>query len=250
MAKAFRGKSQAQMTHLRPDIVLIEHSDPGAEEVHISTNTYALLNAGRMLLVDTNVSPLLPFVRQLADEGFSPVALVITHRHGVGLGDALSDLKAEFKIPLLLHPIDAKHKQAVDAGISFENPIGHRVLSEFAFEALLFPGQTAGSVMLYSTNNGGLLLTGDSASGTSADQAKAGLERLIRPPIDTSVDDAELRKQWLAFDRPVATVLPFHGTGYVDRSATDLASIMQPLVRSDPQTGITSKINVVTMGRR
>jgi hypothetical protein len=88
--------------------------------------------------------------------------------------------------------------------------------------------------MLYSTNNGGLLLTGDSASGTSADQAKDGLERLIRPPIDTSVDDAELRKRWLAFDRPVTTVLPFHGTGYVDRSATDLASIMQPLVRSGP----------------
>ena len=83
MAKAFRGKSQAQMTHLRPDIVLIEHSDPGAEEVHISTNTYALLNAGRMLLVDTNVSHLLPFVRQLSDDGFSPAALVITHRHVV-----------------------------------------------------------------------------------------------------------------------------------------------------------------------
>ena len=152
--------SQPQMTHLRPDIVLIEHSDPGAEEVHLSTNTYALLNAGRMLLVDTNVSHLLPFVRQLSDDGFSPAAMVITHRHVVGLGDALSDIKTEFKFPLLLHPIDAKHKQAVAAGIPFENPIGHRVLSEFAFEALLFPGQTAGSIMLYSTNNGGLLLTG------------------------------------------------------------------------------------------
>ena len=234
MSKPFRGMSQPQMTHLRPDIVLIEHSDLGAEEVHISTNTYALVNAGRMLLVDTNVSHLLPFVRQLSDDGFSPAALVITHRHVVGLGDALNDIKTEFKIPLLLHPIDAKHKQAVTAGIPFENPIGHRVLSEFGFEALLFPGQTAGSIMLYSTNNAGLLLTGDSASGTSADQAKAGLECLIRPPIDTSVDDTELRRQWLAFDRPVATVLPFHGTGYFDRSAVDLASIMQPLVRSEP----------------
>jgi glyoxylase-like metal-dependent hydrolase (beta-lactamase superfamily II) len=226
--------SQPQMTHLHRDIVLIEHSDPGAEEVHLSTNTYALLNAGRVLLVDTNDSHLLPFVRQLSDHGFSPAALVITHRHVVGLGDALNDIMAEFKIPLLLHPIDAKHKQAVAAGIPFENPIGHRVLSEFSFEALLFPGQTEGSIMLYSTNNGGLLLTGDSASGTSADQAKAGLERLIRPPIDTSVDDAKLRKQWLAFNKPVATVLPFHGTGYVDRSAANLASIMQPLVRSQP----------------
>lgn len=201
MSKPFRGMSQPQMTHLRPDIVLIEHSDPEAEEAHISTNTYALLNAGRMLLVDTNISPLLPFVRQLSDDGLSPSALVITHRHVVGLGDALSDLKTEFKIPLLLHPIDAKHKQAVAAGIPFENPIGHRVLSEFGFDALLFPGQTAGSIMLYSTSNGGVLLTGDSATGTSVDQAKAGLERLIRPPIETSVDDAELRRQWLSFDQ-------------------------------------------------
>jgi hypothetical protein len=88
--------------------------------------------------------------------------------------------------------------------------------------------------MLYSSNNGGILLTGDSASGTSADQAKAGIERLVRAPTETSVDDDELRRQWFAFDRSVATVLPFHGTGYVDRTATELASIMKPLVRSEP----------------
>jgi hypothetical protein len=52
------------MTHLRPDIVLIEHSDPRAEAAHISTNTYALLKVERMLLVDMSVTPLLPFVRQ------------------------------------------------------------------------------------------------------------------------------------------------------------------------------------------
>jgi hypothetical protein len=44
MSNPFRGRSEPQMTRLRPDIVLIEHSDPGAETVHISTNTYALLN--------------------------------------------------------------------------------------------------------------------------------------------------------------------------------------------------------------
>ena len=180
---------------------MIEYSDPGAEEFRLSTNTYALLNSGRMLLVDTNISSLLPFVRQLSDNGFSPTALVITHRHVVGLGDALGDLKSEFKIPLLLHPIDAAHKQALTSGLSFKNPIGHQALVEFGFEALLFPGQTAGSIMLYSFSKGGVLLTGDSASGTSADQARAGLERLIRPPTDTSVDDAELRRQWLVFNR-------------------------------------------------
>ncbi len=126
MSKPFRGMPQPQMNHLRPDIVLIEYSDPGAEEFRLSTNTYALLNSGRMLLVDTNTSSLLPFVRQLSDDGFSPSALVITHRHVVGLGDALGDLKSEFKIPLLLHPIDAGHRQALNSGLSFENPVGHQ----------------------------------------------------------------------------------------------------------------------------
>ena len=62
MSKPFRGMSKPQMTRLRPDIFLIEYSDAGVEEVHLSTNTYALvLNAGRMLLLDTNVSSLVPF---------------------------------------------------------------------------------------------------------------------------------------------------------------------------------------------
>ena len=80
MPKPFRGMAKPQMTSIQPDIALIEYSDAGAEEAHISTNTYALLNAGRMLLLDTNVSSLLPFVRHLYDEGYSPAALVISHR--------------------------------------------------------------------------------------------------------------------------------------------------------------------------
>jgi hypothetical protein len=226
--------SKPQMTHLRPDIVLIEYSDAGAEEVHLSTNTYALLNASRMLLLDTNVSSLLPFVRQLSDDGYSPAALVLSHRHVVGLGDAVGDLSAEFKILVLLHLIDAGHVQAMASGIQFGNPVGHPILGEFGFEALLFPGQTAGSIILHTTKHGGVLLTGDSAMGTTAKQAKAGLERLVRPPIETSVDDAKLREQWLAFVRPVATVLPFQGTGYIDRRAADISSIMRPLVRPEP----------------
>jgi len=226
--------AKPQMTRLRPDIALIEYSDAGAEEAHISTNTYALLSAGRTLLLDTSVSSLLPFVRQLSDIGYSPAALVLSHRHVVGLGDAIGNISTEFKIPVLLHPIDARHQQALDSGIHFENPVGHPIIGEFGFEAILFPGQTAGSVVLYTAKHRGVLLTGDSATGTNAKQAKAGLERLVRPPIETSVDDAELRKQWLAFNRPVSTVLPFHGTGYIDRQADDLALIMRSLVRPEP----------------
>ena len=46
MSKPFRGMSKPQMTRLRPDIALIEYSDAGAEEAHLSTNTYALAECG------------------------------------------------------------------------------------------------------------------------------------------------------------------------------------------------------------
>lgn len=76
--------------------------------------------------------------------------------------------------------------------------------------------------------------------GTTAGQADAGLEHLIRPPIDLSVDDAQLREQWLAFDfnLPFSTMLPFHGTGYLARRKENLNAIMRPLIRPEPTEGM------------
>lgn len=63
-----------------------------------------------------------------------------------------------------------------------------------------------------------MLFADDAAMGATADQAEVSLERLIRPPIDINVDDTKLREQYLFFDfnLPFSTVLPFHGTGYID----------------------------------
>jgi hypothetical protein len=68
--------------------------------------------------------------------------------------------------------------------------------------------------------------------------SKFHVEYLIRPPVTMNVNDAELRVQWLGFDRPLASVLPYHGTGYLDRAA-DLPTIMAPLKRMDPTMGLT-----------
>jgi hypothetical protein len=54
---------------------------------------------------------------------------------------------------VFLHPIDAKHRQAIVAEVQFENPIDHPLLAEFGIEALLFPGHTAGHIIFHSTNN-------------------------------------------------------------------------------------------------
>jgi len=223
------------LTTLRDDVVLIEHSDPGARQAQLSTNTYAVLRNGRALLIDTNFSPLLPFVRELAARGFTPAGLVISHRHVAGTGDAVRTLANEFEMPVLMHPIDAGHPQAAVTRVPYEDPVGHPLLQEFGLEAIFFPGHTAGHIALYSARNDGIMFTGDAAMGTTAGQAGSGIERLIRPPAGLSTDDGELRKRWLSFKRPVSTVLPYHGTGYVDRAA-DIAGIMAPLTREQPTT--------------
>jgi glyoxylase-like metal-dependent hydrolase (beta-lactamase superfamily II) len=226
------------MTELREGLVLIEHSDPGARYARLSTNTYAVLHGARALLVDVSVSTLAPFVRQLVARGFAPAALVITHRHVAGTGDSVREIADEFKIPVLLHPIDAQHPQARVARVPYRNPIGHPLLAEFGVEAILFPGHTEGHIVLYGAENGGFLITGDAAMGPTAGQAASGIERVIRPPAQLSVDDGELRQHWLSFERPVTTILPYHGAGYVDRAA-DIGRIMAPLTNAQPTLGFS-----------
>jgi glyoxylase-like metal-dependent hydrolase (beta-lactamase superfamily II) len=224
------------MTALRDDVVLIEHSDPGARQAQLSTNSYAVLRNGRALLLDTNFSMLVPLVRELAARGFTPSALVLSHRHVAGTGDAVRELANEFKIPVLMHSTDAAHPQAAAARVRYEDVMNHPLLAEFGVEAIHFPGHTAGHIALYSAEKGGVLFAGDAAMGTTARQAAEGIERLIRPPAGLSTDDAELRRRWVSFDRPVATVLPYHGTGYVDRGV-QITSIMAPLTRQQPTNG-------------
>jgi hypothetical protein len=49
--------------------------------------------------------------------------------------------------------------------------------------------------------------------GPSVSQMDVGVEHLLRPPISLIVDESQLRERWLAFARPMASVLPYDGTG-------------------------------------
>jgi hypothetical protein len=236
VSAAFRGSPEPEMTTLRGDVVPIEHSDPAAGRPELSTDTYGVFRNGRAFLLDTNFSALMPFVRELAAPGFAPAALVISHRHVAGTGDAMRTLAKEFKIPFLIHPLDAGHPRAMASEGPFENVFGHPLPAEFGPEELHLPGQPSGRIALNGAEKAGLLFTGDAAMGTRAGQAASGIEGLIRPPAGLSTDHAQLRKQWLSFARPVATALPYHGTCYADRAA-DIARIMAPLTRDQPTTG-------------
>lgn len=222
---------------LLEDLILLEHADPGARRVQMSTNAYVLLAEGKALVVDAAFDYLLPPIREIAREGHPPAGLVLSHRHLAGNGDLFRAFEEEFGVPVFLHPLDAGHEQSRGAGVEFQDPMASPLFGEFGVEVIHFPGQTEGSVMLYRGRDG-LLLTGDSAMGPTRPQAAGGTERLIRTPAFTSVDDGRLRRNWLGFDRPVSHVGPYHGGVYANRAGGEMEGIMRPLKREEPTRGM------------
>ncbi|HYW30904.1 MAG TPA: hypothetical protein VE869_05300 [Gemmatimonas sp.] len=201
---------------LRPGLVRLRHAEPHAEAAGMATNAYAVLAPGRALLVDAGFLDLMPAIAAFAADGFAPSALVFTHRHVVAQSDAIDALATAYQVPFLLLPRESAHPQAQQSGLQFDDPAGHEALTAVGMEALPFPGHTAGHLVLYGTSGGGVLLAGDCAMGALRAEAAAGMASLVRPPEGLTVDDRELRQQWVAFDRPVATICPFHGEPLVD----------------------------------
>lgn len=225
--------------HLLDDLVWLEHSDPGGAPAGLSTNAYALLSGDEALVVDADADYLLSPLAELAAAGHKPVGLVLSHRHLVGDGDVLAAFRDAYGAPVLLHPLDASHPQALFAGVEFADPAASPLPRRFGLEVIHFPGQTEGSVMLYRERDG-LLLAGDSAMGTTTPQAERGLRRFVRPPQDTSVDDARLREEWLGFERrPVRHLAPLHGTPQVGHP--DGEELMGTLARAAPTVGMTGE---------
>ena len=226
------------LTRLYNDLLVLGHSDPGTRRVGMSNNSYAVLSDGGAVYVDAPFEKLLPLVRQIAEEGYYPAALLLTHRHVAAQAEMLGAFEQEFGVPLFLHPVDARHPQAARTGFAFEDPTGSELLGRFGLDVRLFPGHTEGHVLVYWERHGGIVLTGDAAMGTTAEQDRDGLERLIRPPFNFNVDDEQIRRQWEEFDRPLSGAAPYHGTIYVDRGDT-IREILRPLSRSEPTRGLT-----------
>lgn len=219
---------------LRPGLVRLPHAEPHAQAAGVATNAYAVLARGAALLVDAGFADVRPMIAVLAADGFVPSALVLTHRHVVAQSDALGAVATEYGIPLLLSPRDAAHPQARAGGLHFEDPVGHPRLEAVGVQALPFPGHTPGHVVLYAPDGGGVLLAGDCAMGATRAEAAAGVRGLVRPPVMLTVDDGALQRSWRTFDRPLATVCPFHGEPLVD----DVDAVGRALatLRADPPT--------------
>ena len=160
---------------LGPDLLLVQHADPaGSGAEGLLTNAYGVAaEGGATLWVDAAFPQVLPAVARAAADGYRPAGLLLTHRHVAANARAVRAFVEAFGGPVFLHPADAAHPQAVAAarqgGVRYEDPATSDVLRAAGVEVIAFPGHTEGSVLLYRAADGGTLLTGDAAMGTTVD---------------------------------------------------------------------------------
>ncbi len=213
------------------DLILLPQKGAATGGSGRPPNSFALLFEGYSVLFDAPYSWTLSGVEDLASKGYPPKVLVLSHRNVAGQGDAYEALQEAYGLPILLHPDDASHPEAKRSGVDFDDPAESEVLRKSGLEVVHFPGHTAGSVMLYWTEHGGVLLAGDCAVGPGPRQDQEP-PRLERSPGPTEAMTERLAEQWRTFSRPLRTICPLHGTVYQDRD--DLAEIMRPLYDAPP----------------
>jgi glyoxylase-like metal-dependent hydrolase (beta-lactamase superfamily II) len=208
---------------LLPDLLLLRSDEPSGLP---ATNAYAIVADERVLLIDAVHRSQLQQVREIVAAGREVAGMLITHRHVVAQANGLRALHAELRIPIYLHPLDAAHRQARAVDIPFLDPCAPGGLPQgFGVEPILFPGHTAGHVMLYWAAHGGVLFCGDCARGGDDD---AGETLATRTPPLFSEDDARLSRGWAAFQHPVAALCPLSGRPAMGR-ADALALALQTL---------------------
>jgi glyoxylase-like metal-dependent hydrolase (beta-lactamase superfamily II) len=198
------------------DLLVVPMVDDLAERNGYSTNGYILFQGDRALLIDLVSDYHFPIVAKLREGGKRPVAVVLTHRHLLNEDSAPQLFERELGVRLFLHPLDAADQGGAGAGgLRYEDPTASALLSDFGVEASLFAGHTPGHVLLVWSAHGGVVFSGDCAVGSTAEDLRASITTLRRPPPDLNDDDDLLRRNWGRWDRRVATFLPLHGEGIV-----------------------------------
>lgn len=200
-------------------------------------NSYAVLREGRSILFDAPVSWAMDGIARLAEEGRPPAAMVLSHRDLAGSGDAFEAFAERFDAPVLMHPDDQSQEAPSRLAIPLHNPMSGRgaaILRKAGLEAIRIPGHSPGSIMLYTRDEGGILLAGDCAVGPGPEQSDR-TPRLERPL--GADDDPHFAEGWRdVIDRlPLAAVLPLHGEAYLRREhPDDFDAIVANIWTGDP----------------
>ncbi|KAK9804721.1 hypothetical protein WJX72_001823 [[Myrmecia] bisecta] len=211
---------------------VVPNEDPAALKNGILSYTYVILNENKeALLVDVVFDFALKNVRKLVESnGWTVKGLVLTHKHAVNQSHAenkgaLQQVVQEYGIPVYLHPADTDSDMARLVPLNYQDPTNDPLISGFNLEVSHFPGHTEGHVLIYLKDHGGVVITGDSAVGSTLPQIAEGVESITRPPPKFNFNDELLRTNWADFDAPVQGFAAYHGQIFRDRK--DLPELLK-----------------------
>ncbi|WP_299414767.1 MBL fold metallo-hydrolase [uncultured Sulfitobacter sp.] len=180
-------------------------------------NSYAISGSTGTLLFDAVFSWNLDAIEAMISTAHPPLALVLSHRHLVSSGDAFHEIKEHYELPVLLHPDDHTCPSMSRLPMAVGDPTGGKgleILQGVGAQLIHIPGHTAGSIMLYLPQKGGILLTGDAAVGPGPIQPDQ-TPRLERPiGADTDPCFIPIWKEVVG-SLPIAAILPLHGAYYL-----------------------------------
>ncbi|WP_420392009.1 hypothetical protein [Acuticoccus sp.] len=213
------------------DILWLPQAGAKAGPTGRPPNSYAILLQGSSILIDAVYSWTLDGIRKIADAGMPPSAFVLTHVDVAEQGDAFEEIRSQYGCPILLHPAD-HGPRAAKAGVAFMDPREDRAIVDARFDVIEMPFHTPGSIMLHTNRNRGVVFAGDSAVAPGPKQDPEP-PRLARPKVDEALEE-DFKEQWMVLksQRLMSSILPLHGTPYVDRP--DLRDIAMSLREGPP----------------
>lgn len=212
-------------------------------------NSYAKIDGDEVILIDAAYPWTLPGIAALNDAGHKPTALVITHEHVALQGDAIDEIHRIYHCDIIMHEADVTEAVRQKLSVPFVSPIQHPALVKAFLDVIPLPYHTPGSIMLHTKENEGVMFTGDSAVAPGPKQNPEP-PRLERPQVDAQ-KDAEFIDEWhiLCAQRFFSSVLPLHGTPYVERN--DMRHIHATLFQGAPMrpdVEATGKIDTTAHG--
>ncbi|MCF3934619.1 MBL fold metallo-hydrolase [Acuticoccus sp. M5D2P5] len=247
MAQFFSAKSQA----LFDDVLWLPQAGATTGPTGRPPNSYAILGRQGSVFIDAVYSWTMDAVDQIAHAGLPPTAFVLTHVDVAAKGDAFETIRERYGCPILMHPADVSRPQSARAGVAFMDPRPDGALRSFGIDVIEMPFHTPGSIMLHYPKNRGVLFAGDSAVGPGPRQPQDP-PHLERPIVDEGLEDP-FKAEWetILAQRLVSSILPLHGTPYVDRG--DLGDIARPLTvgaAMDPRLVAEESGDLVAAGVR
>ncbi len=189
-------------------------------------NGYAIRHQNRkdLVLIDTVNREHHGELVRFRESGYNIKGLLLTNKNLISQAyTELSDIARELKTEIYIHPLDSPVTNSIDiTGY-------HDFLQDFDLTVFHTPGNTSGSVMIFSGASGALF-TGDSAIGSPYEADEYFFER---PPISKDESDLALRESWKSISVDFKHILPLHGKPQFDINLEKRKQILNNLIKTE-----------------